>query len=305
MTDDELLERFRSLRTFRRGDQRAPHKPLLLLLAIRRLEDGSPRLVPYVEHAAELPALLAAFGSLREFRGATPAQTANPFWRLQGDGVWEVRPGPPELEADQSGAASDGRLRAAGAVGGFTEEIAARLLASPVLRSAVVGAILSTAFPDTIHDDVLAAAGLAGHEVVRRRRDPTFRIEVTRAYEHQCAVCSFEVSLEGRSIGIEAAHIRWHQARGPDVVSNGLCLCPSHHVCFDRGAWTVADDATCIVSDQAHGHDGFRRSMLAFHGRPLRLPIHPEDRPSPEHLAWHRAEVFRGVGRPRPRPLAS
>lgn len=298
MNDEDLLERFRALRTLGRRGQRAPHKPLVVLLAMRRLEAGAPRLGPYAEFAVELPPLLAAFGPLREFRAATPARTANPFWRLQADAVWEVRPGPPALEPDRSGAPSHGRMIAAGATGGFTEAIAARLSDSALLRSAVIGAVLSAAFPETIHEEVLAAVGLGGHAVVRRRRDPRFRAEVLRAYEHRCAICEFEVSLEGRSIALEAAHIKWHQAEGPDEVANGLCLCPSHHVCFDRGAWTLSDEATCIVSDQAHGHAGFERSLMAYNGQSLRLPVHDADRPSAPYLAWHRAEVFRGRARP-------
>lgn len=299
MTDDEILERFRGLRVLGVRGQRAPHKPLVVLLAIRRLEEGGPRLTPYAGFADELPRLLARFGPLREFRGATPARTANPFWRLQQDGIWEVRPGASALVPDRSGAPSHGRLRAADAIGGFSEAVHARLAASPVLRAAVVGAVLAAAFPETLHEEVLAEVGLGGHEVVqRRRRDPRFRHDVLRAYEHRCAVCAFEVSLEGQAIGLEAAHIRWHQAKGPDVVPNGLCLCPSHHVCFDRGVWTLDDAARCVVSDQASGHDGFERTLLRFHGRPVRLPVQPDDRPATEHLRWHRAEVFRGAARP-------
>jgi len=73
MTDDEILERFRGLRVLDVRGQRAPHKPLVVLLAIRRLEEQGPRLTPYTDFAAELPGLLARFGPLREFRGATPA----------------------------------------------------------------------------------------------------------------------------------------------------------------------------------------------------------------------------------------
>ena len=36
-----------------------------------------------------------------------------------------------------------------------------------------------------------------------------------------------------------AAHIKWFQARGQDVVPNGLALCSLHHKIFDLGAFTV------------------------------------------------------------------
>jgi len=48
---------------------------------------------------------------------------------------------------------------------------------------------------------------------------------VLRAYEYRCAVCGFDVRLGSVSIALDAAHIRWHQAGGPETESNGLALC--------------------------------------------------------------------------------
>jgi hypothetical protein len=49
MTRDELLTAFDPIRAWQRGDQRAVHKPLLVLLALARLARGEP---PMVEFAA-------------------------------------------------------------------------------------------------------------------------------------------------------------------------------------------------------------------------------------------------------------
>lgn len=42
----------------------------------------------------------------------------------------------------------------------------------------------------------------------------------------------------------EAAHINplGKPHNGPDVEGNILCLCPNHHVMFDNGVFTIADD---------------------------------------------------------------
>jgi putative restriction endonuclease len=32
----------------------------------------------------------------------------------------------------------------------------------------------------------------------------------------------------------------------PDVIENLLCLCPNHHVLFDNGAFSIADDFSLI-----------------------------------------------------------
>src|SRR5262245_28003008 len=50
------------LRTWKRGERRAPHKPLLLLYALARIQEGAPRLVDFVEAEPVLASLLDRFG---------------------------------------------------------------------------------------------------------------------------------------------------------------------------------------------------------------------------------------------------
>src|SRR6185503_19127739 len=93
--------------------------------------------------------------------------------------------------------------------------------------------------------DILDAVGLdlsLTETVTRRKRDPAFRGRVLTAYEYACAVCGFDVRLGGHALGLEAAHIQWHQAGGPDVEPNGLALCSLHHKAFDLGAFTIKPD---------------------------------------------------------------
>ncbi len=42
-------------------------------------------------------------------------------------------------------------------------------------------------------------------------------------------------------MAIEAAHIKWHQAGGPDIEQNGIALCSMHHKLFDRGVFTITN----------------------------------------------------------------
>ena len=91
------------------------------------------------------------------------------------------------------------------------------------------------------------------------KRNPQFRRRVLVAYEYRCAVCGFDVRLGSVSIALNAAHIRWFQAGGPDEESNGLALCVLHHKTFDLGAFTVRPDGVLLVSDQAHGTEGSAR----------------------------------------------
>jgi len=97
---------------------------------------------------------------------------------------------------------------------------------------------------------------------------------------------------------LEAAHIKWFQARGPDVVQNGLALCSLHHKIFDPGAFTVLPENHQIVfSRHLMGGDDTKAELLAHHGAGLIQPQGRECLPQPEFLAWHRAEVFKEPAR--------
>jgi putative restriction endonuclease len=99
------------------------------------------------------------------------------------------------------------------------------------------------------------------------------------------------------SIALDAAHVRWHQAGGPAVESNGLALCVLHHKVFDLGAFTVTPGGMLLVSDQANGTDGFHEALMRHHGTQIRPAQRPEWAPAAEHLEWHRSEVFKGQAR--------
>jgi len=49
MTEQEILDHFQSLTVWKSGDRRAPHKPLLVLLAIGYLQNNDKRLLRYKE----------------------------------------------------------------------------------------------------------------------------------------------------------------------------------------------------------------------------------------------------------------
>ena len=157
--------------------------------------------------------------------------------------------------------------------------------------------ILERHFPESLHQDILNAVGLT-LETAKKKRDPAFRQRVLKAYEYRCAVCGFDVRLGSVSIALDAAHIRWHQAGGPDTESNGLALCVLHHKTFDLGVFTLTD-GVLVVSDQTNGTAGFVETLLAYHGRPIRPPQHPGWRPEPKHVEWHGREVFKGEARHR------
>ena len=85
MNREEFLRALEDLNVWKRGGVRAPHKPLLLLLALGRLSQDENRLVRYEDVEARLRQLLERFGPPRQV-----THPEFPFWHLQTDGIWEI-----------------------------------------------------------------------------------------------------------------------------------------------------------------------------------------------------------------------
>ncbi|MYC96352.1 MAG: restriction endonuclease [Caldilineaceae bacterium SB0661_bin_32] len=290
MDREEITRKFESLRIWQRGDERAPHKPLLILYAVGRLLQGAQRLLPYSEVDEKLGNLLREFGPKRQ-----NYHTQLPFWRLQNDGVWEI----PEaylISQTSSGDARKSDLDVYKASGGFTEDIARQLQDDHDLALRIAQGILDAHFPPSIHEDILQAVGielpLAGTGHVKR--DSDFLENVLKAYEYRCAVCGFDVRLRHQPVALEAAHIKWKQAGGPDTQTNGLALCVLHQRLFDRGAFTLSKQLQVMVSDEANGSEGFQEWLMRFHGQQLKFPQKQSYYPDEEYVSWHVKEVFQG-----------
>lgn len=289
MTTDPLLDRIDQLNVWQRRGERAPHKPLLLLLALGRLVRGDNDL-PFAQCEDQLTELLREFGPTR--RSHHPEY---PFWRLQNDGLWEVSTSRTLASRKSNTDPPKSQLRRGEAVGSFPDSIRRRLTAEPDLVREVAQRLLDGHFPETLHSDILDAVGLSldRSAVLRQPRDPQFRTKVLVAYQYRCAVCRLDLRLGSASIGLEAAHIRWRQAGGPDIATNGIALCALHHKIFDLGAFTIHHDHRVLVSEQAHGGNRFEDVLLRHHGEPLQPTVQPDDMPASDYLRWHRREVFK------------
>jgi putative restriction endonuclease len=289
-----ILAKFDRLNVWQRGDERAPHKPLLLLLALGFFSRGL-RTFAYVDIEKKLAELLREFAPSR--RSVHPEY---PFWRLRSDGVWLVDSTVPMRTRASNTDIPRTELRAANAIGHFTPEVQKAFDLEPQLVAEVAQRLLEAHFPESLRQDILDAVDLtfASSSATRRRRDPGFRNAVLSAYQYRCALCGLDIRLGSVTIGLEAAHIRWHQANGPNEVSNGVALCSIHHKLFDLGAFTFEFERRILVSEQVHGTEQFDQVLLRHHGRQLLAPIRPEHRPLATHLGWHRSQVFKAEARP-------
>lgn len=293
VSNAEILNAFRAIRPWSHGDRRAPHKPLLLLMALARLQRGEGQWVTFAEVEEPFRELMNAFGPPESGRNAH-----YPFWRLRNDNIWTI-PDAAGLAALQnaSGDVPIAALREADARGGLRDDLYEHLRTRPELTNAIVGRILEDAFPASLHESILESVGFPWVVSGKRRRDPRFREEILRIYERRCAVCGYDGKLGTADLAIEAAHIKWHAAGGPDAPDNGLALCSFHHVALDRGALSLDDGLRILVSQHAHGHTQTEALLLRFAGEPLRLPQRGAPVPHPPYLGWHRAQVFRGPAR--------
>lgn len=300
MTKEEILKAFDHMRVWQRGDQRAVHKPLLVLFALSRISAGGTQMIDWNEAEPHLKELLEEFGP----DGASNSRHY-PFWHLQTDGLWQLD-GPQDILQRPAGATPNlSELRNYHIKGGFPSAISQALSSDPMLVTNIANRIVDAHFPESIRADVFAAVGLASDPTevlmntqITRRRDPAFREKVLLAYQYRCGVCGHDLRLGRQTIGLEAAHIKWFQAEGPDVVPNGIALCSIHHKVFDLGAFTILPETYQIVFSQyLNGSDEAAARMLAYHGAGLILPQSCEYKPQPAFLEWHRKQVFKSPAR--------
>ena len=296
MNKNEILHRVKHLRVDEAHGCRAPYKPLLLLLAIAKLQHNERKL-PFPEVEAEL---------LKLFQSFAPPIKAKwdprlPYWHLRTDKLWEV-PGDNSVEKGANGRPRANALRQT--YGALPADVWHELKSDAALTSQVTRLLLDRFFPSSLHQELSDRIGFAMPDIItapeatqdaRRLRDPEFRNRVLQAYEHRCAVSGFRFALNGAYMVCEAAHIKWHSYEGPDTVANGLALEPTLHRLFDLGAWSLTDDRRILVSKDLTGDGEVLERLRSCHGKPLRRPLDRKDLASAEFIRWHREPKLGGV----------
>ena len=302
----DILARFDGLRQAPTGDgKRMPHKPLLILLMLGRVQRGDFQPVKFEVIRPELEEMLQRFGP------PSPPNAVDPFWRLQNDEagkIWQVRNSLGGRVAESVTPPGIRQLEESGACGVFAPALQKAFQSHANYISCLAAKILGENFPESLHEDITTAVGLdlRGTSIPEAApesksvRDPGFRSRVLTAYEYRCAITGWDLRIGLQSAGIEAAHIRWHVAGGPSEERNGIALNSLHHKLFDLGVFTLTDDEALpriLVSRMAHGGDGVADFLMRFHRQPIRAPQDPAWLPEPEFIRWHRREVFKGEAR--------
>ena len=303
-TAADILQTFATIRMAPVGGGRAVHKPLLILFWLGRLQRNEPRTAAFADVEAAFKQLLTEFGT-----ASAPATRQLPFWHLcndAGGNIWQLESAGGIAIATQGPAPGVSWFRAEGVRAGFAPAVDALLRSDQALCAGLARQLLLQHFPETLHVDIATQTGLDLYEpaivasatLPGRRRDPAFRERVLRAYEYRCCVCGFDLRIGNISAGLEAAHIQWFTADGPDVESNGMAMCSLHHKIFDLGAFTVQPANLSIVfSQNLQLGDATRSNLLSYHGAGIIRPQSAAYAPQKAYLDWHAKEVFKAPGR--------
>lgn len=294
LSDEEVLTRLGTFRQYQQDGKRAPHKPLLVLLSLGRLQDTGTSALPWSTAETQLADLIAEFGPPSKAGRAQSA--AYPFTRLRRDDIWLIDADVPDDALNP--------LREHRVTGRLDERLEAALRAKPSLLTQAARRLVESHFPMTVAPDVLTAVGLdpdavvTGREVAddlaeRRKRSSSWPQMILAAWDRQCAFCGYDGQLGGAAVGIEAAHVRWFNLGGPDSEDNGLALCSLHHKLFDRGALGLDQNHRIQVSGLFSARTEAAKAIYDLHDRPLN-PRRGTALPSSEHVAWHDHQVFKG-----------
>ena len=293
LSDEEVLDRLATFRQYQQDGKRAPHKPLLVLLALARLEETGTSAVPWSTAETQLADLIAEFGP--PSRTGRAQSAAYPFTRLRRDDIWHIDADVPDDSLTP--------LRERRATGRLDPGLEEALRTNPALLRQAARRLVDTHFPMTVAPDVLTAVGLDPETVLasaaaeelaeRRRRSSAWPQLILAAWDRQCAFCGYDGQLAGSVVGIEAAHVRWFNLGGPDSEDNGMALCSLHHKLFDRGALGLDDDHRVQVSTLFTARTESAKAVYDLHDRPLR-PRRGTPLPAAEHITWHSTQVFKG-----------
>ncbi len=86
--------------------------------------------------------------------------------------------------------------------------------------------------------------------VLRIIRDTKIAHDIKKLYNYECQICGITITTKSGRYA-EGAHIKplGKPHDGDDNSDNLICLCPNHHVMFDKGTFTILDNFALIGSE--------------------------------------------------------
>jgi len=100
-------------------------------------------------------------------------------------------------------------------------------------------------------------------------RDQKLAKQVKELYEYKCQICNIQIKVP-TGFYAESAHIKplGNPHNGPDTIRNIICLCPNHHVMFDKYSFSIDDNFDLIGIEgslNVHKDHNINKEFLKYH----------------------------------------
>jgi len=154
MNNQDVIEKFESIRVYQEQGKSSLHKPILLIYALAQCFHKRERLIKFSEIDREFKNIF-----LKLNLDGIYENSYYPFGKLENDGIWEVTDSK-NLKRTSVGHLFKKELIEKNISGGFVEEIYQALLNNPSLLLIIVNQLLNRYFPATQHQAIRSAIGL-------------------------------------------------------------------------------------------------------------------------------------------------
>lgn len=283
----------------------APHKPILLLSVLERIEQQD-----IVSEAIKItPELISSYKKNWAHLVTTDHSVsfALPFYHLKSDGFWQLIANP-GYEAVLSIQIKNLRnLNDAVACAQLRPELF-ELLTLSENRNILRTVLLDTYFPQSkekytqygTKEYLQAIEYKLLHETPAQHqsefaqldeedifmRGSSFKRLVPKIYDYTCCISGLRISTDDNISMIDACHIVPFSESHNDTLSNGISLCPNLHRAFDRGLIAFNENYEVVVSS-AFVEQPSPYSIGQFAGKRMILPNEQKYFPDLKNFQWH------------------
>jgi putative restriction endonuclease len=246
-----FIDEVQKLKVNRVGQVVSLHKPLLLLLTIGKIQNGHKNQFLFDEIENELASLISKYG----LKNTSRINAQYPFIYLASNSsIWTCSKDKNELAHPDAASRKD----LLGSIGSFSFGFYNYIL-NPDNLFSTVKLLLDQYWPDAYHAELLNDIGIFNFsfgvpQAPKNDRGRKFVEHVLDAYERKCAVCHQSIRLGDALVGIDACHVKPIQHFGDDNVNNGIALCKIHHWALDRGAISISQEMSLLISKKLNGN---------------------------------------------------
>lgn len=283
---DKFLQEIQKIKVNRIGQVVSLHKPLLLLLTIGKVYNGHKNLFLFDEIENELARLISKYG----LKNTSRINPQYPFIYLASNSsIWICSKNKNELIHPDAAS----RKELSGSFGLFTVGFYNYLLKPENLIS-TIQLLLNQYWSEAYHTELLNDIGIFNFipiEAQKQGRSRRFVEHVLDAYERKCAICYQSIRLGDALIGIDACHIKPLQHFGDDNVNNGIALCKTHHWALDRGAISISQEMSLLISKKLNGNKLYEY-FTSFENYDLFIPRDTSLRLNKSNLEYHTKYIF-------------